>query len=153
MARSKVSVERKKIAFPKKVSVKVGILDGGKAYDEGPSVGEIAEKHEFGLGVPQRSWLREWFDTHKGEVRERALGFFLQAWRFTGDAGKGAQAAANVAADSIKQRIVDGKEIPAITNPRTIAIKQKKGFNPPYTPLVETGLLLSSIAADAEVES
>src|SRR5262245_39865552 len=32
------------------------------------SVGEVAAIHEFGLGVPERSWLRAWVDGDKASI-------------------------------------------------------------------------------------
>lgn len=34
------------------------------------TVAEVAASHELGLGVPERSWLRGWFDEHQAEIRE-----------------------------------------------------------------------------------
>ena len=153
MARSSVKISKTRVRFPKKIEIKVGVLDGDKRYSDESveSVGEIAEKHEFGLGVPQRSWLREWFDAKAIELKDGAKKAFEFAAQTSGDPAKGARIVAAQAQASIKGRIADGEVTPPITNPTTIAIKQEKGFNPPYTPLVETGLLLSSVTAEAEV--
>src|SRR5262245_20440620 len=51
--------------------LKVGILEAEAAEEhedaDGATVGEIAEIHEFGLGVPQRSFLRGWVDEDKAQ--------------------------------------------------------------------------------------
>ncbi len=42
----------------KPVMGKIGILGSGNVRGDGNSNAEIGAKHEFGLGVPVRSWLR-----------------------------------------------------------------------------------------------
>jgi len=34
------------------------------------TVGELAQRHELGLGVPQRSFIRAWFDKHEARLRK-----------------------------------------------------------------------------------
>jgi hypothetical protein len=38
-------------------------------YEDGTTVSQVAENAEFGLGQPQRSWLRGFFDEHEDEVK------------------------------------------------------------------------------------
>ena len=49
----------------------VGVL-GDKASaahkESGLTVGDLAEIHEFGLGVPERSFLRAWFDAERDSI-------------------------------------------------------------------------------------
>lgn len=45
-----------------KVSVGIFETDGSKMYVDGATVLDVATFHEFGLGVPERSFLRGWFD-------------------------------------------------------------------------------------------
>lgn len=60
-------------------AVEVGVL-GEKAEathgedGSGISVGAIAEIHEYGLGVPERSWLRAWVDGNRGDIAKRISG-------------------------------------------------------------------------------
>ncbi len=55
--------------------VKVGVIGSEAAAPKtgGASltVADVASFHEFGLGVPQRSWLREYVDEHDAEIRRR----------------------------------------------------------------------------------
>ncbi len=75
-------VVRAAVSMAGPLALQVGIMgsQAAQAHKErqedgavapGPqSVGEIAAAHEFGLGVPERSWLRGWFDAHQAEIRE-----------------------------------------------------------------------------------
>lgn len=149
---SSVRAKRARLKLPSQVKITVGIIDGDRSHgDSEETVGSIAEQHEFGLGVPERSWLRAWFDSQSAGVKEQASAYFRQA--ALGEAGfeQAAKALAILAESSIKRRISEGKVTPPITNPRTIASKQERGFQPPYVPLVETGVLLSAITAVSEV--
>lgn len=58
-------------------SVDVGILvsEGsqtkvGISGTSGKTVGEVAAMHEFGEGVPQRSFIRGWVDENKNVIKE-----------------------------------------------------------------------------------
>ena len=60
--------------FGKKPVVKVGIFGAkGDEPHEGSelTVLAIATFHEFGLGVPERSFIRAWCDSHQKDVEER----------------------------------------------------------------------------------
>ena len=151
MGRSSVVEKRVKMRYPKRVEIKVGIISGDKGYEDGLTVGEIAEKHEFGLGVPERSWLRGWFDGHADDVKDIARDYLEDAARGNRTFVSVGNLIAGVASASCRKRIEAAEELLPITSPMTIALKKAKGLNPPYTPLVETGVLLGSIAGDAEV--
>jgi len=151
MARSRVTVKRAPLPRAPKITIRAGIIDGEKRYDDDESVGSIAEQQEFGLGVPERSWLRGWFDEHSPEVRAQAEAYLRDAFEGRRTFEAAAKLIAMLAAASIQRRIRGGQELLPITSPVTIARKQARGFHPPYTPLVETGLLVSSIAGDSEV--
>jgi hypothetical protein len=139
-----------KRVFGKKPVLKVGIF--GKAGEEKHedsdlTVLAIATFHEFGLGVPERSFIRAWCDAHEKEVEERLahdseraakgeipwemvmerLGLFIQG--------------------GIQQLIADGIDPPLVAS--TI---KRKGSS---VPLINTGQLRSSISyqvADRESE-
>lgn len=106
---------------------------------QGPTVAEIAEAHEFGLGVPERSWLRSWFDEHQNEIKEDirkvTRGVLMgkisreQALKLLGVKYQG----------QIQKRISDGK----ITPPLSDYTKDKKGSS---VPLIDTGQLRSAIS-------
>ena len=124
--------------------VTVGIhgAEGGSApYPDGESIADIAETHEFGLGVPQRSFIRAWFD-EVGEAR------FVKAISAEVEAALAARTSALAAmrrvaltfqAD-IQDRISAGIDPP--NAPSTIA--RKGGFD---TPLVHRGHLKAAVIA------
>ena len=150
--KSSVKTKRTELTFPKSVTIRVGILDGDARYEsdeegEASSVGEVAEQHEFGLGVPQRSWLRGWYDGAAAGIKTLATEQFRQAAMGDGDFQTAASRVAFMAEASIKARITDDKPFKKLS-PVTEA---KRRGGPPYTPLVDTEVFISSIAADAEV--
>jgi len=56
------------------MKVKVGVIGSEAAAPKtGASltVADVASFHEFGLGVPPRSWLREYVDENDAEIRRR----------------------------------------------------------------------------------
>jgi len=152
---SKVQTRQRKLRLPKSMVLKVGVMRPGEQHNEqGTTVGQIAAAHEFGLGnVPQRSFVRRWFDEEEQAFSRLAAGLMAQGFA-GGFAGlrQALELAGVKAAAGIKNFITEGRATPAITNPRTIASKERRGFFPPYTPLVETGALRNSIDSEVEVK-
>ena len=114
-----------------------------KKYGEGESedgdltVGMVAAFHEFGLGVPERSWLRGWVDENRAMIQEdmkRAMRQVLLG-RTTVDQVAHVLGVKWVA--SIQARIV-AHIAPALDE----ATVEAKGSS---TPLVDTGQLKSAI--------
>lgn len=114
------------------------------AGTEGLTVAALAEIHEFGLGVPERSFIRAWFDQNQAEISNKLRERFREAalGKITFD----------VAADqfalwcqaSIQKRMAAG--IQPENAPSTVA---RKGSS---KPLIDTGILRSSITAEATVD-
>jgi hypothetical protein len=102
------------------------------------TVAEIAELHEFGLGVPERSWLRAWFDENQAEIREdiRKVGRGILLGRFTRE--RGLEILGLKYVGQIQRRIASN--IPPPLAPATIA---KKGSS---VALIDTGQLRSAIS-------
>lgn len=101
------------------------------------TLAEIATAHEFGLGVPQRSFLRAWFDENESAIFAKLLERFEAngpaRWALSLN-----QVALWAQAD-VQLRIV--RHIPP---PLSAArIKQKKSS----TPLIDTGQLRAAITA------
>lgn len=142
-------MKRKRLPRLPKTTIRVGILQPGGAHnDDGLTVGEIAEVHEFGLGhVPERSFIRAWFDMNKAYFRSLAADLMMRAYRATGSTRPGAELAALKARAGMQNRIVDF--IPPRIADSTARRKERRGFPPPHTPLIETGVLKGSI--DVEV--
>lgn len=118
----------------------VGIHDkqGAKPHGESDqTIGAIATRHEYGLGVPRRSFLRDWMDENADMVAED----FRQATKAVFAGKMSYEKAANILGVKyvalIQKRIVDGLN-PA-NAPSTIAAKGSS------TPLIDTGVLKASI--------
>ena len=125
----------------KEVQITVGVhgTEGGRTYHDGPTVAEIAEAAEFGLGQPQRSWLRAWFDEHKTQI-EATIGEQFALGLVNGESQDvSAERVALWMQASIQKRIAQGISPP--NHPITI---QEKGSS---VPLIDTGVLRSSIVA------
>lgn len=117
-----------------RVSITVGVHDeeGSKEHpnaENGETVAEIAQDHEFGFGVPQRSWLRAWVDSTDYKPLIQNL---PQEER--------AETLARRLQESIQGRIKDGN-IPPPNSPMTIL---KKGHG---KTLVDTETFVNSVTA------
>lgn len=63
-------------------------IQGKKAQEKKPgglTIAELGAIHEFGLGVPERSWLRAWYDENQAEIADdlRKAGRGILLGRFT----------------------------------------------------------------------
>lgn len=57
-------------------SIKIGFQDaGGRNDDSGLSVLDVVTFHEFGLGVPRRSIVADWFDENRSEIERRVKAY------------------------------------------------------------------------------
>lgn len=129
----------KRMAKQAKSTLTVGIHEAEGSEDhEGATVAEVMGFHEFGLGVPQRSWLGAWFDENESENQERMRKIGEAVLK--GTIASSAQALERLglfAVGSIQQRMANGIA-PALA-PATI--KAKGGS----VPLIDSGLGRSSI--------
>lgn len=150
---SRVTVKTKPIAFPRKIDVRVGILEPGEEHDGGMTVGELAEIHEFGLGnVPARSPIRTFFDEGSAKIVDVARQQFEIAAKGRADLTSFEIAAGRVAvkaAAEIRNRITEGLE-PDLAD-STKARKRSRKIKEPWIPLIETGVLRNSYVGDSEV--
>jgi hypothetical protein len=113
--------------------------EGSSPHEGGLSTAEIGERHEFGLGVPERSFIRAWFDENKPEI-ERVLSSQLELSLKEGKSLDWAlERVALWSQADIQRRIVAG--IAPDNHPMTIA---RKGSS---TPLIDTGVLKASLLA------
>ena len=132
------------------IEIKVGIMgtEASMAHlGSENTVADVAGKHEFGIGVPQRSFIRETFDVKKSEIRKMI--------------------------SDIKKIYVRNKNIPMEQVGDLIGLKLQSIFveriandSPPFEPLsemtvelkgsskplVNTGQLKASITYTAEVK-
>lgn len=104
----------------------------------GATLLEVAILNEYGLGVPERSFIREWYDANRGKNQERLLkvGKVILAGGYDIETGLGRLGA--LFQGEIQSRISAG--IPPPNAASTIARKKKSS-----TPLINTGQLRSSI--------
>lgn len=140
---SRVMVRAVKPKLPKQVTIRVGILNGDAQHGDGITIGELAAVHEFGLGdVPERSFIRAGFDELQADIRAIAVE------QMTGPGGMvvGAELTAVKAAAMFQNRISDG-----LSPDLAESTKRRRKGPGPYTPLIDTGVLKSSIAGDVEV--
>ncbi len=56
---------------PTHVTVGIHEAEGSADHGDGATVADIASFHEFGLGVPERSFIRSWFDENTAKNKER----------------------------------------------------------------------------------
>lgn len=123
-------------------SLLVGIL-GDQADEKHGDVGEetvgqIAAAHEYGLGVPERTWLRGWFDAHQAEIKEdlRKISRGVIMGRFTQD--DGLEILGVKYAGQIQARMATS--IPPPLAPATVA---RKGSS---VSLIDTGQMRSAVS-------
>lgn len=129
-------------------AVVVGITEaeGGKQHSEEASISEIATIHEFGLGVPERSWLRGWFDENRAWIQEeikKATKAVLEG-RLTEERALDLLGMKFVG--SIKERISGGGAL-APNSPETI---RRKGSS---VPLVDEGRFIGSITHEVRMRN
>jgi hypothetical protein len=124
----------RKIKRKKSLKLSAGVLDG--TYPDGTSVVYVAKLHEFGIGVPKRSFIRDTVDEYRKDISDKLK-------RAGGRVVRGADEARQLASIAgfvtrmIKDRIRSG--IAPANAPSTIA---KKGSS---TPLRDTDRLIESI--------
>lgn len=129
----------------KEITIMVGVqgTEASQAHAGGEdTVADIASKHEFGIDVPQRSFIRDWFDQNIHENKKLldiiprliAKGFSIQ---------QSSDQIGLKMVGSIQERISSG--IPPELSQITIDLKGSS------TPLINTGQLRSSITYIAKV--
>lgn len=135
-----------------KPEIAAGILGdaGNKPHPSsktGETVAQIAAKHEFGVGVPQRSFLRATFEANKAEYQgllarglmDELMSSIGQRRVFDPNSAPALKRLALKMEGDVKKRIAAG--IPPPNAPSTIA---RKGSS---TPLIDTGVLRQSVSA------
>lgn len=107
------------------------------------SISEIGEIHEFGLGVPRRSFIADWVDEneerHRSQIRkiaEQVMKGKIESW------DQGLERLGVLYVAEVQKRIAVGIDPPLA--PSTIA---RKGSS---KPLIDTGALRSAITYKVE---
>jgi hypothetical protein len=124
-----------------KKSLLVGIVDDSE-HPSGKTVSEIAMNHEFGIGVPQRSWLRDFFDFHLGDITPEMVDLGKKIFNKKIPVEKALDAWGKHLVRKMKQRIQSG-----IGPPNSKQTIDRKGSD---TPLIETGTFLNHISYKIE---
>ncbi len=124
-----------------KIAITVGIhTEEAEGDHDGMSIGDIAEANEFGIGVPARPFVSGWADEARDAVT-RMRDESAAALAAKSSPAQRLDGLAQVFAGEMQARISAGIDPP--NAPATIA---KKGSS---TPLVDTGILRSSIRGKA----
>lgn len=122
-------------------TVEVGILTGEgnkESATPGLTLYDVAMFNEFGLGVPERSFIRGYVDENKGQVQKwsKILAEQVLAGKLT--TAQALELLGMKVQGGIQKRIADG--IDPENKPSTI---KRKGSS---TPLIDTGQLRSAIS-------
>lgn len=134
----------KRLTSPE-ITVGVHSADGSEMQDDSDlTVAEIAAIHEFGLGVPERSWLRDFVD----ENREKLSDMLATTAKLIAEGKYPADVAMNrfglAVVGMVKKRIVAGID-PPLTD-ETKREKERVTGGPKDTPLIRFGQFISAVA-------
>lgn len=134
-----------RLSKPSTVTVGVHMAEGSEQSADGDiTVAEIAAIHEFGLGVPERSWLRDFVDENRDEIHQlmRRAGREIAAGM---EPEKAMARFGLVIVGKVKERIIAGID-PPLAEVTKIAKQRKTRGGPKDTPLILFGQLISAIA-------
>jgi hypothetical protein len=129
---------------PAEVRFKCGILEMQGAQKHGEdefTIAALGEIHEFGLGVPVRSFVRAWFDARLPEIRRLLVDTTVRAG---GDLARVAPLIA-LKLEAMQKNWINEK---VNLQENAASTQARKGSD---VPLVDTGVLRASITAVAEV--
>ena len=130
-------------AHLKSTELRVEILDKGDDKAEGSddlTVADVAMFNEFGLGVPERSFIRAWYDEQLEENKAKFRKLQAAVLRDELTQEQAFKQLGLVFVGDIQRRISNG--IPPANAESTIA---RKGSS---TPLINTGQLRSAVASE-----
>jgi hypothetical protein len=135
---------RRAAEFANKVEIGVGVPESAGTYPDGTPVATVAAAHEFGLGVPQRSFIRGWYDGHgPGWFGDRLAQIARDI------VINGMQKESRIATfgrqcvREVQERMDAGIE-PGLQD-ETIARKRRSGSATPETPLEDTHRLRNAV--------
>lgn len=120
-----------------KISVGIHEAEGAQEHD-GLTVLELATIHEFGIGVPERSFIRAWFDENEDRARVALTRLLESVVAGKRQPDQAIELFAQWAVGDMQARIARGISPPLAE--KTIA---RKGSS---TPLIDTGQLRSSLS-------
>jgi len=118
-------------------NVQIGLIDAGKHKDGDETVASIGFKHEFGVGVPERSFLRATRKAKQTDITGMTRKLVKAILNGDMEEAKALGLLGQFTADLVKQRIVALKRPPNVT--ATILAKGSSN------PLIDTGQMKNSI--------
>jgi hypothetical protein len=146
----------KKLFGLQRASVKVGVFgDKGDAQETGSSltVSEIAAVHEFGLGVPERSWLRGYIDENQESIARAALLIMTKTLARVVASGKpvspGVQRGALAKLGMFMVAGIQERMTAGIAPELAQSTIDRKGSS---TPLINTGQLRASVTYEVDLD-
>jgi hypothetical protein len=128
------------------VSLTAGIhaSEGSEAHKGGLTNADVGSFHEFGFGVPQRSWLRAYFDENEARLGALVEDAIISAAIDSADLEQALGLVAVQIEGEIKERILAG-----IGPELSDSTKRKRGES--AVPLLDSGQLLGAIRAQLTV--
>lgn len=134
--------KRGEVELPKQVTITIGVhaTEGGAAHvgSEELTVADVGTFHEFGTRtIPQRSFIRGWFDEAQPFIRETLRTQFAAVVAGKRPVEQAAERCALAFEGAVKQRISRG-----IPPPLAASTIQRKGSS---TPLIDTGQLRNAV--------
>lgn len=142
--------EKRRYVQRHRATVGIHEADGSQPkvdYDRKASsatLSEIAAAHEFGLGVPERSFIRAWFDANEQRLRTEVTESMRQ--EVAGDKGA-VEKHAHKWANELRDWIVRGEGNLRLLSPQTVIEKEHHGLPAPDVPLFATAQLAAAIIA------
>jgi hypothetical protein len=128
--------------------VDVGILTGNAPYEgtgeEGATILDVATWNELGIGRPERSFIRAWFDLHLAENKHELHEALEAVARGSLEPRQALELLGQKFVGAIQARISEG--IPPENAPSTIAAKGSS------KPLIDTGQLRSSVSYKVDIK-
>ena len=132
-----------------RVKAKAGLIGSAASeqHDDksGLTTAQIGAIHEFGVGVPERSFIRTWFDENKPLINEKLQELARDVIALNGTIYDKMELFGEWAEGQIRARIEAGISPP--NSPATIA---RKGSD---IPLIDTRKLIRAIAHEVARES
>lgn len=147
--------ERGKHAKPATITVGIHDAEGSQPKLDyqgratGSSLALVATAHEFGLGVPERSWLRTWFDQNRARLAKEMTTSFRE--HHEGNEGALEEQGDHWAEELREWIEQDDAGMQSLTA-ATIREKERAGLASPSTPLVATHQLVAAIKPMLEGE-
>lgn len=130
-------LERYKNGVDIAVGLPAGTEGAGASYSDGTSLLDVAIDNEFGIGVPERSFLRAGIRKNIDEINDLACGLIKKVNDGKIDLESAGELIGIKAASGVAQYIIELDDPP--NSPATIKYKESSN------PLVDTGLLNQSI--------